>query len=127
MNSFLKKLGQVINAGGALVPVLGPLISGLAPKTAPAIQNVSDELPKIIAVVAQMEAVGQAMQLPGAKKLELAVPMVTQILLAAPFMHGKKIQNPALFSQGAKNLTSGIVDLLNSLDEAAVETEPKAA
>lgn len=127
MNSFLKKLGQVINAGGALVPVLGPLITGLAPKTAPTIQNINDELPKIIAVVAQMEAVGQALQLPGPRKLELAVPMVTQILLAAPFMHGKKIKDPTLFTQGVKNLTSGVVDVLNSLDEAAVETQQPAA
>jgi hypothetical protein len=125
--SFLKKLGEVLNAGSGLLPIVGPLINIFAPKAAPGVQNVSDELPKIAAIIAQIEAIGQAMQLPGAKKLEIAAPMVAQIVLASPLMAGKSIQDQVLFMKGVTGIAGGMADLLNSLNAAVVENPKLAA
>lgn len=118
--SFLKQLGQVINAGSGLIPVFGPIISMLIPKSAGTVQNVSDELPQIAAAIAQVEAVGQAAQLPGAQKLEMATPLVKLILMGSPLFKGKKIQDPALFNKGVMAISSGMADLLNAIDPSHV-------
>ncbi len=118
--SFLKKLGQVLNAASGLIPVFGPLIAVAIPKSAPTIQNINDELPKIAEVIVQVEAIGQAMNIPGAKKLEVAAPLVAQIVYQSQLLAGKKIKDQAMFMKGVTEVAGGVADILNSLDDTGV-------
>jgi hypothetical protein len=119
MVSFLKNLGNILSTGlnvaNVLTQNLGPVIATAAPATAPAIQNISDELPKIAEAIVQAEAIGQLMQLSGPDKLKIAVPWVTQVVLKSPLMAGKAIAQPEVFKQAIVDLTNGVVGILNSV------------
>lgn len=125
--SFLKTLGQVMNAskgligiGTNLIPVVGPIISALIPKAAPGVQNVADELPEIAKVIAQTEALGQALGADGPKKLTAAIPLVASIILKSPISAGKRIKDQELFMRGITKTSDGMADILNSFDDDVI-------
>lgn len=117
--SFLKNLGQILNAGVGVVsilsPTLGPLIGALIPSTKAGIQNINDELPEIADTIVKVEAIGQALSLQGPDKLKISIPLVTQIIMKSKLMYEKVIKNAALFQQGVTKIADGMVDILNSI------------
>ncbi len=120
--SFLSKLGnglkQGLNIAGGLFPIISPIISTIKPDLAPAIQKVGSELTAIAGLVTLTEGLVNA---PGSQKLEAVSPLVTSLLKQGEFMSGKEIANDALFAQGAKKITDGMADILNSLSENSVK------
>ena len=123
--SFLKKLGQILLKVTEVITGAGPLIQALVPNAAPTVRAISSDLAAIAGIIVQVEAVGQILGTPGADKLRAATPLVAQAILQSSILVDRKIENPALFEQGARKIADGMADLLNSL-KADVETENKA-
>lgn len=123
--TFLSKLGAIINEGLKIFGILAPVAQVLLPGQAQEIQTISNDLTQVAGVIVQVEAVGQALSLPGAQKLTAAVGPVSNIILNSALMVNKKIANPDLFKQGATKIADGMADILNSL-HADVETTSKS-
>lgn len=124
--TFLKKLGQILAQGTAVLMGFGPMVSALYPKTAGAIQTVESDLSQVAQIVALMEG---AFQVPGSgvQKLQGATPLVAQIVLQSSMMVGHKIEKPELFKQGCQELASGMADILNALHPDGVSAQNVAA
>lgn len=118
--TFLKKLGSILAKGLAIAVGIGPLIAPYlgSGKAAAVATTVVNDLTSIGQVVLQAEAL---IQTPGsgATKLAAATPLIQQILQTSQLLDGKKITQPALLTQGAGKITSGVADILNSVDPNA--------
>lgn len=127
--SWFKQAAQAINAGAGilsvLVPALGPLVARMAPSTAPAIQNINDELPGIAAILLQVQALGDSSDMTGPDKLKIAVPFVTQLVIRSPLALNKKIVDKERFTLGVTSLTEGVLDILKSFEAEASLPDPK--
>ena len=121
--TFLSKLGSFLAKGIAILTGLGPLISPyLGSKANATVGTVTNDLTAIGGIVVQAEAI---IQTPGsgAVKLAAAVPLVLNIVKTSELVSGKKIANEALFLQGCTDLTNAVVEILNSLDASAVQSQ----
>lgn len=121
MIGLLKKFGQIVLKGATVATGLQPLL-GKDTRAAIAAGTVADTLGQIASVVGLIEASGQAISAPGPQKLTMATPHVTQIVLSS-LVAGKKVKNHEKFAQGVKMLTTGVVEILNSLDEDGAKEE----
>lgn len=122
---FLSKLGQIILKGVEIYAGFAPIAQASFPSASGAIATVSKDLSEIADIIVQVEAVGQALQLPGDKKLLAAVPSVTQIVLQSSMLANHKISDPVLFKAGCTKIADGMADVLNSLHDN-VDTINKA-
>lgn len=127
---WLKTIGIVIGEVTKIVLGLGPMITALTPskKDDQIVAQVGDTLAQVGGIVVTVEAMVAALSqpLPGADKLKMATPMVVQIILRSALMIDKKIDDPALFADGAADITQGVCKVLNSA-KAKVETENRLA
>lgn len=119
--SFLKKAAQVALQIGKFVIGFGPLIAQVDPAAAPVIS----EITQIVGVIGSVEMIGQTLTLSGADKLKAAAPLVSQVILASPFMQNHKIEDPIKFQAAIGTITGGVVDLLNSLKDSGVSSTDK--
>jgi acyl-CoA hydrolase len=117
MLSFLKKAGQILAKGTQIILGFGPLVSSLVPQVAGTVAVVSKSLSEIAAIVVQVEAMGVALGLSGAEKLEAATAAAVNIVLQSSMMVGRTIANPVLFREGVKGIVDGVVKVLNSLKD----------
>lgn len=118
--AFLKKLGVVLGRATQILTGVAPFFPQYNKETAIAMNSLN----QIAGIVVTVEAVGQALNLPGADKLKGATPLIAQLILQSDLMVGKKIDNHALFMQGCMKLGDGMADILNSMDDK-VDTEDK--
>lgn len=100
----------------------GDPTSGLAGK-------VSDTLTEVAKLVSIVEAVGAGLKneggLTGEQKLQGISGSVAQVVLQADFMIGNKIEDDALFQAGVTKITSGMADVLNSINKDGIkEVDP---
>ena len=121
---FLKKLGQILAIGIELVTGIGPILSAQAPSSSGTVATVTNDLNLIAGIIAQAEAMGASLGLPGPDKLKAAAPMVAQIILSSSLLAGKKIQDTAKFQAGVNSIAGGMADVLSSLDAASIVTTP---
>ncbi len=128
--TFLSKLGKVMQIAGKVVAVItgfGPALAALTPtkKDDELLAKLADPLTQVAAIIVQVEGMAQALDqpLPGTQKLQMATPIVAQIILNSGVMVGKEIRDPALFKQGAASIASGMADVLNSIKEQAVQVQ----
>ena len=112
---FLSILGQVLLKGTAIFTGFAPLLQATMPGQSGTIQTISKDLSQIADIVAQVEAAGQALSLPGDQKLAMATPMVAQIIISSSMLAKHQIADPVLFKQGCSKVASGMADVLNSL------------
>lgn len=112
---FLTILGQILLKGTAIFAGFSPLAQAAFPGQAGTIQTVSKDLSQIADIIAQVEAAGQALKLPGDQKLAMATPMVAQIIISSAMLANHQIADPALFQAGCGKIASGFADILNSL------------
>lgn len=127
MASWLKTVGKIALEVGKVAPVVGPIVKVIAPSTAPGVQavvNHADDLVQVAQIVLQAEAMGQAIQAPGAQKLQMAAPLVAQMLLSSSLLAGKTIADPVKFQFGCQQLAAGMADILNSLEAPATTVPP---
>jgi len=122
--TFLKKLGQVLlkvtTLGGALLglPILQPLLGAV--KTGQTVQTGLNDLTAIGSTVLQIETALNGKT--GTEKLQAAVNLIGPIIQTSELVSGKKITNEAGFQKAVIEITQGMVDLLNSIDESEVKT-----
>jgi hypothetical protein len=112
--SFLSKLGQVLAKAAGIATGIAPVLTVMSP-FGPAI----GELQAIATVIANTEAIRQAIGLPGTQALKAATPLVAQEILKSALVAGKKIENETLFMQGSQKIADGMVDILDSIHEDA--------
>jgi hypothetical protein len=96
-----------------------PLITGIAPnnpKVQETVNAVSDDLTKVAGIVTTVEAIGASLKLDGPAKLTAAGPLVAQVFLQSEFVIGHKVKDEARFKAGVDKATSGVVDILSSLE-----------
>ena len=122
---FLTKLGQILLKGIEIYAGFAPIAQASFPGIAGPIATVSNDLSQIANIIVQVEAMGQALQLPGVNKLIAAVPSVEQIILQSTLLVNHKIANPELFKAGATKIADGMADVLNSLHDQ-IDTVSKA-
>lgn len=124
--TFLKKAGQIILEGAQIFTGFAPMVSAAYPKSAGAITTISKDLSQVADAVVQAEAIGQALNLPGAQKLQAATPLVAQIIIDSSILVGKQVAQPELFKQGSQKIADGMADVLNSLHaDSATQTKPQ--
>lgn len=122
---FLANFGRILLKFTAIAAGVAPLVSAAVPQASGAITLALSELQQIASIVQQAEVFGQALALPGAQKLTGAAPSVAQLILQSAILVGRKIKDPARFQRGVTAITSGMADVLSSLDEK-VQTDDKA-
>lgn len=110
---FLTKLGTILVKATAVITGFAPLFP--ADRQAQ-VGQVRDTLADIASIVVSVETFGQVLGTPGGDKLRAASPMVAQIILTN-LLAGKKVDDHVLFQKGVASVTSGIADVLNSLDD----------
>ncbi len=119
---FLTKFGQAFLKGLQIVVGFSPLAATLDPQHAGTIQTISQDLTQIAHIVTQIEVAGQAISAPGPQKLQMAAPLVAQILLQSATLANHKVNDEELFMRGATKLADGMADCLNAL-HSDVQTE----
>lgn len=124
---WLKKVGIIVGKTAEMLVLGGPIISSLIPgkKDDAAIAVAQSVLGQAIQVIVQVEAIGAALNLSGADKLKAASGPVQEIILQ--FLKGRKIKDVVKFRAGADTFTSGLADILSSLDDGNVDTEKPVA
>lgn len=127
--SFLKKMGaDVVSVAAATnapgVSIAAKLVEGFLPaKVSTPLKAGLSDLSLIASEVQSVEAVAQtfAQPVPGPQKLQAAASGVQQIVaqwLAASGLGETKVRDAAAFQRGVQELTSGVADILNSLEAA---------
>ncbi len=115
--SLLKRIGSIVAKGLTIATGVSPVIIREIPGAAGVVSALNDGLGEISKVVTDVEAVAQALgTLNGADKLKAAMPLVLQVVMNSGLLEGKVIIDPALFNDGIKDLTNGVVKILNSID-----------
>lgn len=126
--TFLSKLGKVMQIAGKVVLIAGGFGGAFTAMTPSKKDDeiwgkVYPSLGKIGEIVAQVEAMSAALDqpIPGTQKLQMATPVVAQIILN-DLVAGRKIHDPALFKQGCERITGGVADVLNSIKDDEVKS-----
>lgn len=129
--TFLKKAGADILKIGSVVTGIQPyineagtIISAVAPASAPTVTKVESDLVQMNNVITNIEAVGQALTLPGPSKLQAAIPLVGQVISGSAFMVGKSIANQDLYNKAMQEFAQASADLANSLHPSTNTTNP---
>lgn len=124
--TFLKKLGLIVTKIGAAAVGLEPLIHGMLPAAAQAIEaRVIGSINQLAGIIVQAEAIGNVLSLPGADKLKIATPLIANEIVQSALLVGKKIAKPELFQQGSQKIADGLADVLNSLHEDGAKEDDK--
>lgn len=124
---FLSKLAQYFGKGLQILGVFAPIVQATLPGASTPIQVVSQDLTEIGNAIIDAERVGQALQLKGPDKLRAAAPQVADIILRSAMLANHKVQDPALFNQGATKVADGMADILNSLHTDGISVQNKQA
>jgi hypothetical protein len=114
--TFLKKFGSVVIKIFGIVAGITPVIQQSIPQSTPIIDKLNQIGNTILMVEGMFAAAYGPEAKTGADKLRAAVPYVAQIIQASELLSGKKIKNEALFSEACTKITSGMADVLNSLE-----------
>lgn len=124
---WLKKVGLIIAKAGEFLILGGPVISALIPgkKDDQIIAVAQSVIGQAVQVIVQIEAFGAALGLDGVAKLKAAVGPISEILLQ--FLKGRKIKDVAKYRAGVEKFTSGLADILSSLDDGNVDTDTPTA
>lgn len=113
--TFLKKFGSLLAQGIAIAAGFGPLIAPyLGAKAKEVINTAVNDLTAVGQVVVQAEALLQGPDR-GAEKLKAAAPLIASIVRTSELVSGHKIANETLFLKGCTDLTTAVVEILNSL------------
>ena len=116
--TWLKSIGQKIASGtqafGALVPIIGGIITTADPDATSGVNTFENIVGTVISVEGAVAGIAGS-NITGAQKAQAAAGLVAQFVLAAPFMKGKTVDNQANFTKACQTIAGGVADLLNSL------------
>lgn len=119
--TWLKKAGtiilKVIGIASGIWPVLAPnLPAGASTVESKVVSELAQVGQVIVTAEGMIGAINDPSAQTGGDKLKAATPFVAQIIQQSELLAGKKIKNEQLFIQGATAVTSGMADVLNSLE-----------
>lgn len=125
--TFLKKLGQILltiaTTAIGLGPMMAPLFGSKGTMVDSSRPTIANDLTAIGTVIVQIETAFTTLpEGTGAQKLAAAIALVGPIILTSQIVSGKKIANEALMQTAISEITQGVVDLLNSMDQSAAKT-----
>jgi hypothetical protein len=120
--SFLKKLGMVLGNVAGIVAGVGPVASMLFPQQAGQIEQGIGIFRQILAIVQQVEIIGNTITLSGPDKLKIAIAQIGALIRMTDMVKTNKIKDPVLFEKAIAGFAQASVDLQNSLDSKHVET-----
>lgn len=128
--TFLKKLGQILATVASTALGIGPLVAPLfgakGSQVAGEISTVVNDLTAVGGVIVQVETIGASMTgMTGPQKLQAATALVKPILLTSQLISGKHIADAALLDKAVTEITQGVVDMLNAVDQKSTSTEVK--
>ena len=121
--TFLKKLGLILGNVAGIVAGVGPIASALFPQQAPQINQSIGVFNQILAIVQQVEVIGNTLQLSGTQKLQAAIVQVGAVIRMTDLVTTHKIADQALFEKGIAGLSQASVDILNSLSSKDLKTD----
>lgn len=116
--SFLKKLGQILTTATTVAIGVGPI---LFPKRDEVGQTINI-LEQVTDIVIKTEAMGVALGLTGAQKLQAAVAAAMELFKSSSILHGQKVQDEVMFREGVTSAVESVVKVLNSL-KADISTD----
>lgn len=123
--TFLKKLGQVLAQGIAVVtgiwPLVAPFFGSKTQQAGNAVSTVVNDLTNIAQVITSAEAMNQTPG-SGVDKLRGASPLVYNILVTSEAFAGHKVADPPAAQQAATELTSALADFMNALSPDGIKT-----
>lgn len=123
--SFLKKLGQVLATGTALItgfmPLVQPLL-GRNNKLENVAAKITDTLTLIGTAVVTVETAFTGIANSGAQKLAAAINLIGPMIRTSELVAGKEIADEVLFQKGVNGIAQGVVDILNALKSSGVKT-----
>lgn len=112
---FLTQIGRAILTGATLVARFEGLIPSSISSSVPVLAHIEDDVSKIANIIVNVEAIGQALNVPGSDKLKVAAPLVSQVILKSSILANHSIDNESLFTAGCTKIADGFADVLNSL------------
>lgn len=118
---FLAKLGPILLKVIGVVSGIVPLIQPVLPQhVGDEVKKVSDDLTKVGQVVITVEQMFANAFGPDAKrgseKLQASVPFIAQIIQQSELVAGHKVADEAKFIKACEAITSGMADVLSSLE-----------
>lgn len=124
---FLSKFAQVALRVVGLVSGIGGTFQtlGIGGTVGATIEGrIVDSSVQIGGIIQQIELAGAAVAAGGPDKLKMALPSIQQVILSSAALSGHKVANPDLFKSGTEKITSGWVDVINSLHEDGIKVVP---
>lgn len=121
LGSWLKSVGQKIGQATTWVAKGLPLVGSTITAIFPGAEGVVDTFTGIIGAVIAVEGTIASIltsNATGPDKARAAGNLAAQYILAAPFMHDKKIKDSAGFQKACATIAGGVADLLNSIENA---------
>ncbi len=124
---FLSRLKDIFLKGLAIAqPFLG-ITQWTIPSSDKVVQTISQDLAQIADAIVDAERIGAAMKLPGAQKLQVATPLVADIILKSSIVANHKIADPVLFNEGSQDIANGMAKVVNSLHPGGLQVVDKTA
>lgn len=122
--TFLSKLGGILSSINPIFAIVSGALAAFIPgaKAKSVIETVQSDFAAALGVIANAEAMGQALNLPGPQKLQAASGPMAKIILQSAGFAGLKIANPVLFQQGATKVADGMADCWNAVHPDEVST-----
>lgn len=121
--SILAKIFQDIEKGIGIFTGIEPVVYQFAPAGAQAtLSQVTDDLTQVGNAVTQAQAVVAAVSTPGATAASIvtaATPLVGTVISKSELVLGKKVGNQELYAQAITSITTGVVQLLDSMEAPA--------
>lgn len=128
MISFLSKIGSLIVEAKKVVPFFLPIVKAYTPDSVDRkIDIAMDSVDQFAAAVVDVEAISKALGTPltGQQKFLAVQPRIAQIVYRGSVIAAvggpSKIKNKALYDKAVAGYAQATVDLLNSLNEDAVQ------
>lgn len=120
--NWLKQIGldlvKAFKIAATYLPVIGPIIAAANPVVGVAVSDFTKILNVVTTIEGSYAAVNDPSAKTGSMKLESASPFVAQLFmewLQSGVLGSKSVKDQAKFQQGVKDVTSGFVEILNSV------------
>ena len=121
--SLLKKIGMIVGNVAGIVAGVGPIATAMFPQQADRINEGIGIFRQIVAIIQQVEVIGNTLALTGPQKLQAAIVQIGALIRQIDLVKTNKIQDQALFDKAIAGFAQASVDLQNSLSSKHVEVE----
>ena len=113
--SLLKKIGLIAGDIAGIVAGVGPIATAMFPQRAAQINEGIGIFRQLVAIIQQVEVIGNTLSLTGPQKLQAAISQVGALIRQIDLVRLNKIQDSALFDKAIAGFAQASVDLQNSL------------